>query len=261
MTIQRGRGALPPDAAPLLGLIVGSWVLMLVLLAAGDGDAGSHHTVLGDGGVPAAASFLLFVVAWQVMTAAMMLPTSLPLVRLFIGASHAQAHPRLVLGAFLGGYFAIWTGFAVVALAFDAGLHETVDRWAWLASRPHLVTGPILLLAGAFQFSPLKERCLDACRTPMEFLWRHYGRGPRRAWRLGIRHGVFCLGCCWALMLVMFAVGVGNIVWMAGLTGVMAIEKTAPWGRRLVPPVGATLLLWGAALLLRPDLVPPALGG
>lgn len=261
MILARGSSLSSPAVNPVVGLVVGSWVLMLLMLAAGAGDAAGHHTLFTRGGIPAPSTLLVFVVAWQVMTAAMMLPSTLPLVRLFVGASRSQPRPQLVLGVFLGAYFATWTSFAVVALAFDAAVHAAVERWGWLEARPHLIVGPILVVAGAFQFSSLKERCLDACRTPMQFLWRHYGRGPRRAWRLGLRHGLFCLGCCWALMLVMFAVGVGSMAWMAGLTGVMVIEKTAPWGRRLVPLVGLTLLLWGGIAIFRPDLVPPAFGG
>jgi predicted metal-binding membrane protein len=128
-----------------------------------------------------------------------------------------------------------------------------------LDSRPQLIAGNVLIMAGTFQFSPLKERCLDACRTPMNFLWRYYGRGVKPAWILGIRHGLFCLGCCWALMLAMFAVGVGSVVWMAALTGVMTIEKSTRWGRRLVPWVGTILLLWGGLVLAHPDWLPAPL--
>jgi predicted metal-binding membrane protein len=161
---------------------------------------------------------------------------------------------------FLLAYFVVWTGFAVAALASDGLLHVLVERWRWLDTRPWLIAGSVLALAGAFQFSPLKERCLDACRSPLGFLWRYYRRGAWSAWRLGLRHGLFCLGCCWALMLVMFAVGLGNLVWMAVLTGVMVIEKTMPWGRRLVPVVGVVLLTWGGLVLVRPGWLPALLG-
>ena len=131
------------------------------------------------------------------------------------------------------------------------------------ARRPGVVTGAagILMVAGAFQFSSLKESCLDACRTPMQFLGRFYGRGLGAAWRLGVRHGLFCLGCCWALMLTMFAVGVGSLAWMVGLTGIMLIEKTTRHGKRLAPIIGAGLLLWGALNLLQPGWLPAGLSG
>src|SRR5690606_29214040 len=112
--------------------------------------------------------------------------------------------------------------------------------------------GSVLLLAGGFQFSPLKEQCLSECRSPLGFLRRHYQRGLGAAWALGVRHGLFCLGCCWALMLVMFAVGVGSLVWMVGLTAVMVAEKTTRWGRRLAPVVGVALIALGLLAILRP---------
>ncbi len=116
----------------------------------------------------------------------------------------------------------------------------------------------ILLLAGAYQFTPLKHRCLDKCRSPFSFVVEHWqGRRERwQAFQLGIHHGLFCVGCCWALMLLMFATGVGSLVWMLALTAVMVIEKTSRWGARLVAPVGVALLVAGVAVS-----VPAVLGG
>ncbi len=261
MAIAHGRiGSVSSDGF-VWGVVAAAWGLALLLPAVGHGELGSHHVVLAGANLPPASTLLLFLVAWQVMTGAMMLPSSLPMIRLFARVSHRQPHPRRALTAFLAAYFAVWTGFAVVALAGDAGLHRLVDAWAGLGERPWLIAGSVLVLAGAFQFSPLKERCLDACRNPVQFLMRYYDRGVPAAWRLGVRHGLFCLGCCWALMLTMFAVGVGSLTWMAGLTGVMLIEKTARRGRRLMPAVGGALLLWGSLLLLQPGWLPAALGG
>ncbi|MGH2614669.1 MAG: DUF2182 domain-containing protein, partial [Thermomicrobiales bacterium] len=221
-------------------------------------DSLHHHALVGPS-VPTLGTILLFLVAWQVMTAAMMLPSSLPLVHLFVRASRGQERPRLARAAFLAGYFAVWTWFALMALAGDAALHWFAQQFGWLRDRPWLIGGAVLLVAGAFQFSPLKERCLRECRMPFNFLQRHYRRGIPAAWDLGLQHGLFCLGCCWALMLTMFAVGVGNLVWMAGLTGVMVIEKTMPWGRRLAPAVGALLIVWGVLVLVHPIWLPDLL--
>ncbi len=261
MAIARGP-IIALSGGPLVwGAVVATWTLALLLPIIGYGDLVSHHAILEGTKLPPVSTLLLFLVAWQVMTGAMMLPSSLPMIQLFARASHGQVHPRRAMAAFLTAYFAVWTGFAIVALAGDAGLHWLVAHWTWLANRPWLIAGAVLLLAGAFQFSPLKERCLDACRSPVNFLWRYYGRGLGPAWRLGVRHGLFCLGCCWALMLTMFAVGVGSLTWMAALTGVMLIEKTARQGRRLVPVVGASLLLWGVLVVLQPGWLPVALSG
>jgi predicted metal-binding membrane protein len=238
----------------LLGAVGAAWLLVLVLVAL-DATAVIEHDAILVGGAIWPVAVIVFIGSWQLMTAVMMLPTSLPMVRAFATTAARQPRPRAAMAAFLAGYFAVWTGFALAALAGDAGLHWLVDRWSWLADRPWLISGGVLVGAGAFQFSPIKERCLAECRSPVQFLWRHYQRGVPGAWRLGLRHGLFCLGCCWALMLIMFAVGVGSLAWMAGLTGVMLIEKTSRFGRRLVPVVGIVLLAWGALVLLRPGSV------
>lgn len=254
--MESHRAGAIPGVAFVVGAVAAAWALALALLAAGQGDLIAHDALLDERALPTVGAFLLFLLAWQVITAAMMLPSSLPMVQLFARASRGQERPRQALAAFLAAYFAVWTGFAVAALASDAGLHWIVEQWQWLDQRPRLIGGSVLVAAGLFQFSPLKERCLDACRTPMSFIWRYYGRGVGPAWQLGIRHGLFCLGCCWALMLMMFALGIENLVWMAWLTGIMVIEKTMPAGRRLVPVVGVALVVWGALVLLHPAWLP-----
>jgi predicted metal-binding membrane protein len=109
-----------------------------------------------------------------------------------------------------------------------------------------------LLLAGAFQFSKLKYRCLDKCRAPFSFVIEHWRGGDTRwqALRLGAHHGVFCVGCCWALMFLMFAVGTGSIGWMLALGAIMAVEKNMPWGRKLSAPLGIVLLAWGVLIVV-----------
>jgi len=242
-----------PGLDPVILATVGAaWALMLGLIALDRADLISHDAVLAGAGDALPLTIVMFVATWQLMTAAMMLPTSLPMIRAFAVPARAQRHPRATMAAFLAGYFAIWTAFAILALAGDAVVHWLVDHWAWLAARPWLISGGVLVGAGAFQFSPIKERCLAECRSPVQFLWRHYRPGIGSAWLLGLRHGVFCLGCCWALMLAMFAVGVGSLAWMAALTGVMLVEKTSRYGRRLVPVVGVILLVWGGLVVLRP---------
>jgi predicted metal-binding membrane protein len=230
---------------PIWALAVSAWGLILLGFITGQGRLLDHHAILGSGEPPALSDLLLFVAAWQVMTAAMMLPSSIPMIRRFSQISRGQSRPRLILGVFVAAYFVVWTGFAVVVLPLDASLHALVDHWAWLGANPRLIGGAIFLGAGLFQFSPLKERCLMMCRSPQSFLWSYYQRGVRAAWALGVRHGLFCLGCCWALMLVMFGVGVGSIIWLVILTEIMVIEKTTWAGRLLAPVVGAGLIVFG----------------
>jgi predicted metal-binding membrane protein len=132
-------------------------------------------------------------------------------------------------------------------------VHGLVDVWPWLAGHSWFIGTVTFAIAGAFQFSPLKERCLDMCRTPLGFFLHYYRKGVGTAWSLGLRHGAYCLGCCWALMLVMFGVGVGSLAAMAALTGAMVIEKTVPGGKRLSPVLGILLLLLAALWLAHPD--------
>jgi predicted metal-binding membrane protein len=125
-----------------------------------------------------------------------------------------------------------------------------VAQSAWLEAHAWAMGAGILVLAGLYQFTPLKYACLDKCRSPLSFITEHWRGNQERtqAFRLGMRHGLFCIGCCWSLMLLMFAVGVGNLGWMLVLGALMAIEKNLPWGRRVSAPLGVVLLCWGLAL-------------
>jgi predicted metal-binding membrane protein len=192
---------------------------------------------------------LAFLLAWQVMIAAMMLPSSLPLVRLFGAASASAPAHGAAMAAFLGGYAAVWSLFGAAAAVSDAGLHAAVNASSLLREYDWAIGGSVLALAGAFQFTPLKDACLDQCRHPAQFLFRYYERGVAGGFRVGARHGAFCVGCCWALMLVMFAAGVANLLWMALLTGLMVHEKTRPAGARAVPVTGVALLAVASIVL------------
>jgi predicted metal-binding membrane protein len=217
---------------------------------------GGHYMRMGGLHLPLPVALAVFLASWQVMTVAMMLPSSLPMVMMMIHASRQQVRPRLTVAAFLAGYAAIWSGFALLAFAGDDLLHHAEAAWPWLNDHPWLVGTVTLAVAGAFQFSALKERCLKQCRTPFTFFVRYYRRGPRNAWRLGLRHGAFCLGCCWALMLVMFGVGVGALTIMGLLAGVMLIEKVTPGGQRLSPLIGVALLVLAAVWAVNPGALP-----
>ncbi|MEO6795260.1 MAG: DUF2182 domain-containing protein [Mycobacterium sp.] len=222
------------------------WVALLA--------AGHHHDVRIAAGASAgsvagiALSVLLVAGAWLEMTAAMMLPTAIPMVRMFTVVSARAPRPTAVRAAFLAGYLALWMAFALVAVAAATGLRAWAapGQLAWITARPSLVLAAVLAIAGVFQLTPLKDRCLTQCRDPRAFLFAHYRRGIQGAWTLGLRHGVSCLGCCWALMLIMFGTGLGNVLAMLVLTAVMLIEKTAPWGRRIVTPLGIGLLIAAA---------------
>jgi predicted metal-binding membrane protein len=227
----RGRVVAAGSPWPVIVAIAAAWALALAAQATGAATL-LHHDVLIEDGPGAAAGFALFILAWQVMIAAMMLPSSLPLVRLFSRASAGQPRPRAAMAGFLGGYALVWSGFGALAFGFDLALHAAVDASAGLRSHEWLIGGSVLAVAGAFQFTSLKDACLDTCRHPAQFILRFYERGVAGGLRLGARHGAYCVGCCWALMLVMFAAGVASLVCMALLTAVMVHEKTHPAGRR-----------------------------
>ena len=201
---------------------------------------GNHYLVIAG----------LFVAGWTLMTIAMMLPTSLPLVATFLAIARRRTDRTRLVTLLILGYLAVWTVFAFVAHAGDLGIHKTVDRVGWLQRNEWVIAASTFAFAGIYQFSSLKYRCLEKCRSPVSFVLQHWrGRRERlQALALGVHHGLFCLGCCWSLMLLMFAVGVANLGWMLGLAAVMAAEKNAPWGRRLTTPLGVVLLLVAVAL-------------
>ena len=234
-------------------LIILAW---LILWLWGRSPYGRYlsHEQLGAIGLDGARSFFLaatlYVAGWILMTVAMMLPTTLPLLEIFRRLTARRDDRFQLLALLIAGYLAVWTVFGFAAHGADWMLHEIVERSPWLEAHAWIIGMGTLLLAGAFQFSRLKYRCLDKCRAPLSFVmerWR--GRRDRHnAFLLGVNHGIFCVGCCWALMLLMFGVGVGNLGWMLALGVVMAGEKNLPWGRKLSAPLGVALLAWGAAI-------------
>jgi predicted metal-binding membrane protein len=246
------RRAGPPE---ILAAIAAAWALALVAQAFG-GAAALHHGQLLEGGLPLWAALGLFLLAWQGMVAAMMLPSSLPFVRLFAQASARQPRPRLALAALVSGYASVWTWFGAAAFLGDVLVHELVHSWSWLGAHTQALAAGALGLAGAFQFSSVKDACLRECRNPASHLLRRYRRGVSAAFRIGYGHGLYCLGCCWALMLLGFAVGVASLSWMAVLTLVMVFEKTGRGGDRGAGPIGLALLALAVLVLVVPGAAP-----
>jgi predicted metal-binding membrane protein len=233
---------------PILAGIVAAWVAAIAAQFAGVAALANHDALLTGDRPPIVLGVLIAILAWQVMIAAMMLPSSLPLVRMYSRATERAPQRGRSMAAFIGGYALVWGAFGAAAFGADAGLHAAVNASPWLSDHDWWIGGAVLALAGAFQFTSLKDACLDKCRHPAQFLTRYYERGPAGGLRLGVRHGAFCVGCCWALMLVMFAAGVASLIWMALLTAVMIHEKTRPLGARAVPVTGVALL--GAASIV-----------
>jgi predicted metal-binding membrane protein len=193
---------------------------------------------------------VFYATAWILMTAAMMLPTTLPLFNIFDRLTAGRPdHGRLL--ALLGlGYMAVWGVFGLLAHGLHSAVLLVFDRVPALAWHGWMIGAAVIAAAGAFQFSPLKYRCLDKCRTPLSFVIEHW-RGHAHGWHafaLGAHHGLFCVGCCWALMLLMFAFGAGSLGWMLVLAALMAVEKNFAWGKRISTPLGVALLAWAAVV-------------
>ena len=244
-----------PLAVLLLSLVGLSWLTLVVWGVSPYSRYLSHEAIEELGGrvsLGYAGLAVVFVAAWVLMTVAMMLPTALPLVLLFHRFVAARRDAARLTAAIIAGYLLVWTLFGAAAHLNDLGVHTAVAHSRWLEERSWAISAVTIVVAGTYQFTPLKYLCLEKCRSPFSFIVAHWhGRKPiLEAFRLGIHHGIFCVGCCWALMLLMFAVGVGNVGWMLGLGAIMAIEKNVAWGRRLTVPLGVLLLVVGMSLML-----------
>ena len=239
----------------IVALTTLAWLVLWVWGRSPYGRLLSHEHLgkltLKDGGL-----LLGFVASWTLMIVAMMLPTSLPLVTLFRALIRHRPDRTWLVVLLITGYLGVWTLFGAVVHLGDWIIHTAIEQSMWLAAHPWVLGAVTLVLAGLYQFMPLKYYCLDKCRSPLSFIVEHWrGRHEQtQALRLGIHHGLFCVGCCWSLMLLMFAVGIGNLGWMLALGTVMAVEKNMPWGRRLSAPLGVLLIGWGLALALNSTL-------
>jgi predicted metal-binding membrane protein len=252
---QKGARLSSRGRAPVIWpwvLIFGAWTVVLVAVLTKQTFLINHNYLLTQGHLPWIVAMVVFLVCWQVMTVAMMLPSSMPLVYMIVHASRGQQHPRATQTAFLVGHTIIWTSFAIVAFIGDTLVHWMVNHWFWLYMHSWLTGAVIFAIAGGFQLSPLKQHCLKENRRPDSFFERYSRSGIGSSWQLGLRYGIICLGSCWALMLVMFGIGVGSIVWMASLTGMMIVEKTYPGGQHLSHLLGIVLLLLAVLWLAHP---------
>ncbi len=219
--------------------------------------AALHHDALYQNGRPYWLSALVVLAAWQFMTAAMMLPSSLGLIRLY--AATAGRAPDFPFALGLVSWAATSRfGRRLRWRHLPATCRCTASSTRGRGSRRtrRLIPAATLGLAALYQFTPLKDACLKACRHPGMYLMRHYRRGALNGLRLGFGHALYCLGCCWALMLVMFAAGVAHLAWMGVLAAIMFVEKATPSGNRFVAPVGAALGALAVIALVAPGAIP-----
>jgi predicted metal-binding membrane protein len=234
--LRRERPAAVVIVAVLLLCAAAAW-LFTIQQAAGMGTAGV--AMMGAG---------LFLLTWLVMMVAMMFPSTIGMTLAFASVSRSRGDGGAPTAVFVVGYLLVWTAAGLVPLAVIhgiSGLWMTEPDWLRRAG------GVVVIIAGLYQFTPLKNACLRACRTPLGFVMTHdFGGGLVAAGRAGASHGLYCLGCCWALMAVLSVLGLMNIIWMAVIAAVFFLEKMAPHGELLPRVVGVVCIAGGAALLL-----------
>jgi len=242
-------------AAFCLILLTGlGWVYLALMLA----RSGVSITEFGAGTLQAlcrplaegpwnASGVALVASMWIAMTLMMMLPSAAPMVLTYAEIAEAAARKgeQIVSPVVLvAGYSAVWLGFSVIAALVQVGLTQAALLDANMAVAGGLFSGAIFIAAGAYQFSALKQACLHRCQHPFPFFFTNWATTRSGVFRLGIKQGVYCLGCCWAMMSVVFAVGVMNVIWMVGLGLIMTIEKMLV-GRRFTHAVGMVLIAVG----------------
>ena len=196
----------------------------------------------------------LMLVMWWVMMVAMMLPGAAPMILLFAAASRksgARDNAVPPTGLFAAGYLLVWGGFSLIAVFLQWGLDSMALLNPMMASASVPFGAALLIATGAYQMTPLKHACLRHCRSPVQFLGRHWRPGATGAMRMGVEHGLYCLGCCWVLMTILFYGGVMNLAWIAGIASYVLVEKLLPAGHAVGRLIGVVLILWGAGLLIR----------
>ena len=249
-------------AGALLALIILAWLALLA-------GAGTGMSVLAMSGwwlpmsLPAGESWSwnayywsIAFVMWAVMMVAMMLPSAAPMILLYarvIRRADAQAgtaEASLCIAAFTGGYLTLWILFSALAVVIQFILERAGLMTIMMNSRSAALSGVLLISAGVYQLTPLKSACLKHCRSPATYLAEHWRPGPVGAWCMGLGHGAYCVCCCAVLMLLLFVGGVMNLVWIAGLSLFVALEKLAPFGVGLARALSLVLIVGGSALIV-----------
>jgi len=258
MTAGLFRAVLRHDRAVVLGSLAGVVLLAWIYLVFA-ADTGMKMMDMGDGQMMAMRPEwtpgygLVIFVMWAVMMVAMMLPGAAPVTLLVSSfaqkraAAGGAAHGSTTL--FVFGYLAVWLAFAAAATILQWALDKAGLLSGMMAVGNIVLVGGVLVAAGVYQWTPLKEACLRHCRSPLDFLLFHWRDGARGAVSSGIGHGLYCLGCCWMLMALLFVGGVMNLVWIAGIALLVLLEKTMPWGRWVSRMTGVVLVAWGAVIL------------
>ena len=196
--------------------------------------------------------FALTFVMWVVMMVAMMTPSAAPMILMFAGVNRRrqkQQVPYVPTSVFLLGYLVVWAAFSVLATAAQWGLHAVSLLSPMMVSTSPVLGGILLLIAGIYQWTPLKHACLSKCRSPLGFVLNEWREGRWGAFLMGLKHGSYCTGCCWSLMALLFIAGVMNLLWVAAIAGFILLEKVAPAGHRMGRAAGVLMVAGGVVLL------------
>jgi len=214
--------------------------------------------------MPAAApwsaiEFVLMFVMWLAMMVGMMTPSAAPMILIYARVGRqaaAQGKPLAATGWFAGGYLFAWAGFSLFATVGQCGLQRTALLTPTMASASGVFDGLVLIAAGLYQWTPLKDACLSHCRAPLLFLQQHGGfrRDSPGSFGIGVRHGLYCIGCCWVLMTLLFVGGVMNVLWIAAIAVFVLAEKVVPGGRVLTRLAGAGFVAAGVWVLVAPAI-------
>ena len=197
-------------------------------------------------------TILLLFVMWSVMMVAMMAPSAAPMILAFLTVNQrrqAADRPLVPVAIFLLGYLVVWTAFSAVATLAEWGLHQAAMLSTTMTATSTALNGGLLIAAGVFQWTPLKRACLKGCRSPLSFLMSEWREGTAGAFIMGLRHGAYCVGCCWALMALLFVAGVMNLLWVAVIALFVLAEKISAKGELLARVAGVALVIGGAALM------------
>ena len=233
----RGRGV---TIFALATLSLLAWIYLF-----SNPEMGSMAGMASMPGMAEAPGFPIIAAMWATMMVAMMLPSAAPAILLYARVHRHSTEAPPPTAAFLAGYLACWLGFALLAASLQLAVASPVT----MAVESRVGAAALLVVAGLYQLSPLKDACLNRCRSPAEFITRHYRPGSLGAARLGLLHGAYCVGCCWLLMALLFVGGVMNLVWVAALTLLVAAEKLLPGGAWIARIAGIAFIGWGAALM------------
>ncbi len=245
----------------LLGVAALAWIYLLTMPMSGmsHGETMPADTTRGmmvaKLGAWTTAELAMMTVMWIVMMLGMMLPSAAPMVLMVARLAAGQRSKGVrstSTAAFGAGYVVVWSAFSIAATGLQWGLERVELLGASMALNGGLVAGGLLILAGLYQFSALKDACLSLCRSPLAFVLHHWRDGKLGALVMGMHHGLFCLGCCWALMLLLFVLGVMNLIWVALLAAYVLAEKVLPGGRWLSQAAGVLAIVAGAYLVLSP---------